>query len=251
MKILSFDATAKAASVAVMDGDRVLAHYTVDNGLTQSELLLPMAEDMLRALKLSFNDIELFATSVGPGSFTGVRIGVSLVKGLAFGRDIPCVGVSTIEALAENMRGLSGVIVPCMDARRGQVYSATFIGDGAELKRVCEDRAVALSELAKELMEYSDTPIYLVGDGYGVAKRALTDGGIKISETPALLILESGASVARVAKRKYEMGEWVTDGELSPVYLRLPQAERERLEREGKKGDWYEKNIHWRRQRGI
>ena len=105
MKILAFDGTAKAASVAVADGDRILAHHTVDNGLTQSELLLPMAEDMLKSLKLSFSDIELYATSVGPGSFTGVRIGVSLIKGLAFGKNIPCVGVSTIEALAENLKG--------------------------------------------------------------------------------------------------------------------------------------------------
>ena len=102
MKILAFDGTAKAATVAVSEDEKILGLYTIDNGLTQSELLLPMAENLLNSLKLSFNDIELFATSVGPGSFTGVRIGVSLVKGLAFGRNLPCVGVSTIEALAEN-----------------------------------------------------------------------------------------------------------------------------------------------------
>ena len=113
MKILAFDGTAKAASVAVADGDRVLSVCTVDNGLTQSELLLPMAEDMLKSLKLGFGDIDLFATSVGPGSFTGVRIGVSLIKGLAFGRELPCVEVSTLEALAENLRGLKGIILPC------------------------------------------------------------------------------------------------------------------------------------------
>ena len=235
MKILAFDGTAKAASVAVADGDRILAHCTVDNGLTQSELLLPMAEDMLKSLKLSFADIGLFATSVGPGSFTGVRIGVSLIKGLAFGRDIPCVSVSTIEALAENLRGLRGIIVPCMDARRGQVYSATFISDGVEMKRLCEDRAIALSELAEELRAYAGESIYLSGDGYAVAKKALSAAGIELCETPDLLILENAASVARVAKRKYESGEYVNDSELSPVYLRMPQAERERLEREAAK----------------
>ena len=124
MKILAFDGTAKAASVAVLDDERVLGYYTVDNGLTQSELLLPMAENLLKSLKLSFSDIELFATSVGPGSFTGVRIGVSLIKGLAFGKNLPCVEVSTLEALAENLVGIQGRIVPCMDARRNQVYSA-------------------------------------------------------------------------------------------------------------------------------
>ena len=235
MKILAFDGTAKAASVAVADGDRILAHYTVDNGLTQSELLLPMTEDMLRGLKLSFSDIDLYATSVGPGSFTGVRIGVSLIKGLAFGRNIPCVGVSTIEALAENLRGLKGIILPCMDARRGQVYSATFISDGKELKRLCDDRAIALKDLAEELRQYEGESIYISGDGYSVAKRTLTDLGIDLCDTPELLILENAASVAMVAKRKYESGEAVSDSELSPVYLRMPQAERERLEREAAK----------------
>lgn len=232
MKILAFDGTAKAASVAVADGDRILAYNTIDNGLTQSELLLPMAEDMLRSLKLSFADMDLFATSVGPGSFTGVRIGVSLIKGLAFGRDIPCVGVSTVEALAENMRGLCGIVVPCMDARRGQVYTATFSCDGKDMVRLTEDRAIALVDLAKELEAYDGQSIYVTGDGYKVAKNALESAGIKIAHTPELLILENAASVAKVAKAKYESGEAVSDIELSPVYLRMPQAERERLERE-------------------
>ena len=235
MKILAFDGTAKAASVAVTEGERILAHHTIDNGLTQSELLLPMAEDMLKGLKLSFSDIELFATSVGPGSFTGVRIGVSLIKGLAFGRDIPCVGVSTIEALAENLAGLRGIIVPCMDARRGQVYSATFRCDGEAFTRLTEDRAIALSELGEELKVFENENIYICGDGYKVARTALLSYGVKLCNTPELLILENAASVARVANRMYERGEAVSDAELSPVYLRMPQAERERLEREGKK----------------
>ncbi len=234
MKILAFDGTAKAASVAVLDGERVLGYYTVDNGLTQSELLLPMAENLLGSLKLSFQDIELYATSVGPGSFTGVRIGVSLIKGLAFGRNVPCVEVSTLEALAESLSGLRGLIVPCMDARRAQVYSATFRSDGESLTRLTEDRAIALSELAEELRT-CDEDIYLVGDGYGVAKAAMEKAGVVTMNTPELLILESAVSVGRVAQKKYERGEFVSDSELSPVYLRLPQAERERLEREAAK----------------
>lgn len=235
MKILAFDGTAKAATVAVSEDEKILGLYTVDNGLTQSELLLPMADNLLSSLKLKFSDIELFATSVGPGSFTGVRIGVSLVKGLAFGRDIPCVGVSTIEALAENLSGLRGIIVPCMDARRGQVYSATFRCDGKNIERLTEDRAISLAALAEELGAFEGECIYLSGDGYNVAKKALTDAGVSLSETPELLILENAASVARVAKRKYDRGEVMTDVEISPVYLRMPQAERERLEREAAK----------------
>jgi len=231
MKILAFDGTAKAASVAVLDGERVLGYYTVDNGLTQSELLLPMAENLLESLKMTFNDIELYTTSVGPGSFTGVRIGVSLIKGLAFGRNIPCVEVSTLEALAENLSGIRGIIVPCMDARRAQVYSATFSSDGESLSRLTEDRAISLSDLASELSGY-DENIYIVGDGYAVAKSAMDNAGVKTMNTPELLILESAVSVGKVAKKKYEKGEFVSDDELAPVYLRMPQAERERLERE-------------------
>ena len=232
MKILAFDGTARAASVAMLDDERVLGYYTIDNGLTQSELLLPMAENLLESLKLSFGDVELYATSVGPGSFTGVRIGVSLIKGLAFGKGLPCAEVSTLEALAENAATLKGIIVPCMDARRAQVYSATFRSDGTSLTRLTEDRAVALSSLAEELKEFEGERIYLVGDGYYVAKAAMDKAAVVCENTPELLILENAVSVARVAKRMYERGECVSDSELSPVYLRLPQAERERLERE-------------------
>lgn len=231
MIILAFDGTAKAASVAICDGEKTLAEYTIDNGLTQSELLLPMAESMLKSLGLTFSDVELYAVANGPGSFTGVRIGVSLVKGLAFGRNIPCVAVSTLEALAENLRGLDGVLVPVMDARRNQVYNAIYESDGVSMTRLTEDRAIALDDLGKELSAYGDKKIYLSGDGYSVARRALCSLGLKIENTPELLITENAASVARVAYRKYLIGEYSTDLLLSPTYLRMPQAERERLER--------------------
>lgn len=232
MITLAFDSTAKSASVAVLSDSHVLAEYTVDNGLTQSELLLPMAEDMLDSLKLSFDDISLLAASVGPGSFTGVRIGVALVKGLAFGKNIPCASVSTLEALAENLSGIRGIIVPCMDARRGQVYTAIFESDENGIRRISEDMAIPLTELAEILGQYGDKRIYLSGDGYFGAKRALSDLGINTESTPALLILENAASVARVAERMFKSGETMSDTEISPTYLRVPQAERERLERE-------------------
>ncbi len=234
MKILAFDGTAKVASVAVCDGGRIIGQYSIDNGLTQSELLLPMAEDLLKSLKLSFSDIDIFATAVGPGSFTGVRIGVSLIKGLAFGRGVPCVEVSTLEALAENLRTLDGIYAPCMDARRSQVYNALFECEGGKIKRLCADRAISLSELAEELCGYGERAVYLSGDGYGVAMAALSGTVPTLKETPELLINGNAASVARVAERKYEAGEYVSDSELSPLYLRLPQAERERLERLGR-----------------
>ena len=235
MITLAFDSTAKAASVAVLKDGTTLADYTIDNGLTQSELLLPMAEDMLKCLKLDYDDISLFATSVGPGSFTGVRIGVALVKGLAFGKNKPCVAVSTIEALAENLAGLDGIIVPAMDARRGQVYTAIFKSNKDGISRITEDMAMPLTELADRLSAYPCDNIYIVGDGYEVTYKALSSLGIKLSDTPIGLRLESAASVARVAERIYAAGGAITDSEIAPTYLRVPQAERERLEREAEK----------------
>ena len=231
MKILAFDSTARVASVAVCEDERLLSQYNIDNGLTQSELLLPMVEDMLKSLKLGIGDIGLFAVTAGPGSFTGVRIGTAIVKGLAFGRDIPCSTVSTLEALAENLCGLSGIVVPVMDARRSQVYTAIFSGAPDTLERLTPDEALSLDVLAERLRAYDGTPIYLVGDGYNVAKGALERLGVKTEDTPHLLISENAYSVARVALRAYRRGEAVTDAEVLPTYLRVPQAERERLER--------------------
>lgn len=232
MITLAFDSVAKIASVALCDGERVLAEYSIDNGMTQSELLLPMAESILSSVGLSFSDVGLYACTTGPGSFTGVRIGVSLIKGLAFGKGVPCVSVSSLESLAENAAGLRGVIVPVMDARRSQVYTAIFESDGENLTRVSEDMALPLTELSELLKKYEGTPIYLTGDGYGVASSALTSLGIKLCNTPEGIRGQSAASCAKVAYRMYKNGKAVSDTELAPTYLRLPQAERERLERE-------------------
>ena len=232
MIILAFDGTAKAASVAVTDDEKLLALYNIDNGLTQSELLLPMAENILKSLKLTFDDINLLTTAVGPGSFTGVRIGVSLIKGIAFGRNIPCVAVSTLEELCESVSMLDGILVPCMDARRGQVYTATFDSNGETITRITPDRAISITELADELKGYSERNIYITGDGYEVAKKGLEAAGVKTSNTPQLLITENAYSCAMVALKKYRAGEYTSDLSISPTYLRLPQAERERLEKE-------------------
>lgn len=233
MKILAFDSTAKTASVAVTENERMLAAYNVDNGLTQSELLLPMAEAMLKNLGITFSDIDAYAVNVGPGSFTGVRIGVSLVKGLAFSRGCPCIPVSTLESLAENLRGLCAIILPVMDARRNQVYTAIFRSDAQGITRLCEDVALPLPELYEKLKEFKGEPIYLVGDGYKVAEKALSSMGLEgLMKTPEILIAQNAVSTARIAYEKYERGEYTDDKEISPVYLRMPQAERERLEKE-------------------
>ena len=231
MLTLAFDSTAKAASVAVTDSDKLLAVYTVNNGLTQSELLLPMAENVLKSLKLTFSDIELLACSVGPGSFTGVRIGTALVKGIAFGKNIPCANVSTLEALAENLFGTEGIIVPVMDARRSQLYTAVFEYRDGKMIRHTEDLAISTAELAEMLKNFDGKRIYAVGDGYDVALKALTAAGVNLSKTPPILREENAYSVARIAARLHAAGKATGDLQHLPTYLRVPQAERERLER--------------------
>ncbi len=222
MLILALDSSAVAGSVALCDGERLLCEYTVNLGNTHSETILPMIESILKLSGYTTDDIDIFACSEGPGSFTGIRIGASTVKGLAFSTGKPCIGVSTLEALAYNLLGFDGIICPVMNARRGQVYNAIF---DKELNRLTEDRAIAASDLAKELSEHER--VFLCGDGTRVA----LDGGVKAIPAPERLIHQSGYSVAQCAKKKYEIGVRTFDTELSPVYLRLPQAERVRLEK--------------------
>lgn len=234
MKILAMDSTARVATVAVAEDSHVLACYTTDSGLTQSELLLPMARSALASAHLGFSDIDLFALTVGPGSFTGVRIGVSLVKGLAFGKNIPCAPVSVLEAMAEGLCPLGGIYCPVMDARRGQVYNALFREENGEPLRLTPDRALSIDELLAELTEqYPGIPVAFVGDGAAtVEARAKDYPRVTPMRVPHELRLPSAAAVARCGLRAAARGELVDDISLSPLYLRLPQAERERLARE-------------------
>ena len=172
MKILSLDTTAEVCSAAVCDGKKLIAEITVNTGNTHSQTLLPAVEQILKISELSLDEIEGFACSTGPGSFTGVRIGVATVKGLAYGKDKPCVSISTLEALAYNLVGFNGIICPVMNARRNQVYNALFECCDGVLTRLCEDRALSIDELDDEL-SVCQKPIYLVGDGIVLPKRAL------------------------------------------------------------------------------
>ncbi len=234
MKILAVDTSALTLSVALAEDNKPVAQTTLNTGHTHSETLLPALERLMDFASWKVSDIDLFAVSEGPGSFTGVRIGVSFVKGLAFGGKT-CVGVSTLEALAYNLLGFKGIISPVMDARRGQFYNALFISDGKTLTRLCEDRAVSAQELEKELEKYSDTSVYLCGDGYEIARKMLKNENIEI--TPEALVKQNAYSVAMVALKEYENGRTVDDSTLSPTYLRVPQAERERLERQQKENN--------------
>ena len=234
MLILALDSTAQVGSVALCEGDgHLLAECTLNTGNTHSETLLPTVEFLLKSCGVTVDDIDLFACTAGPGSFTGVRIGAATVKGIAFGKDTPCIGVSTLEALALNGVALEGILCPCMNARRQQVYNALFDCDGASLSRLCEDRALAIAELGEELAEkYPDRPVYLMGDGASITYDALSEKlGARLVMLPERLIHQSGYNTALCGLRLYREGVRTTDFELAPVYLRPSQAERMRMEK--------------------
>ena len=231
MIILALDSTAKAAAVALLDGERLLAKEMHDDGNTHSCTLLPTVERLLAANSLTVDDIDLFAASAGPGSFTGVRIGAATLKGLAFGRNKPCVAVSALHALAYNLRDRDGVVCALMDARRGQFYTAFFrIADGT-VRRLTPDAAKSGEEIAAEAAAYGH--VTLVGDGAEVALRYFDGCDASLAEGDSLLA--DGESVGLCALEQYSCGESVSDAAFAPTYLRLPQAERERLEKEKQK----------------
>lgn len=231
MKILAIDSTAKVCTAALCEDEVLCALKSENAGMTHSETLLPMIESILSEANLSVADIDVFALSKGPGSFTGVRIGAATVKGLCFGRDRACVGVSSLEALAYNYIDGDGIVVSAMDARRDQVYCAIFRVSGRAVERLCDDMAISLTELCEKCSGFSGERIYISGDGAKLAYNRL-----KENESLTLVYDEERAqqnaySVALCAYKAYMNGEGVSDSDLRPSYLRLAQAERERLER--------------------
>ena len=226
MLILALESSAKAASAALVDDGELVAQYSQCCGLTHSRTLLPMVEDMLKNTDITIKDVDLIAVAHGPGSFTGIRIGVSTVKGLAWAAGKSCVGVSTLEAMAWHGLSAGGLICPVMDARRQQVYNALFETEDGKPKRLCDDRAIALPELAAELRALGKEA-FLVGDGAKLSFEYLKNEGVACRLAPQNLLYQSAWGVGMAASDK-KAG---TADDLLPVYLRLSQAERERQEK--------------------
>ncbi len=226
MKILALESSAKAASCAVLANGELLASAWQAAGLTHSRTLLPMVEGMLKNSELTMEAMDAVAVAAGPGSFTGLRIGIAAVKGLAWAAEKPCIPVSTLEAMAWPLAHLEGSIVCAMDARRQQIYNAAFLADSGALERLREDRALSLEEAAADLAGL-DGPMTIVGDGAQMCFDFFTARGIDCRLAPVHLRLQSAAGVALAAWRRRT--ETVSAQELTPVYLRLSQAERERL----------------------
>lgn len=232
MKILSLETSAKAVSAAVVENGIPLSSTYQCVGLTHSRTLMPMVDAMLRSSEMQLSDMDAIAVAIGPGSFTGIRIGIAAAKGLAWAKELPCVGVSTLEAMAQGVAHMDGLIVCAMDARRSQVYNALFEAKDGVLTRLCPDRPIALNELADEVKNLPG-PKIIVGDGAALCYNNLSNNGISCRMAPPRLIMQHAIGVGLVAERMALSGQTVTAQDLKPVYLRLSQAERERNERIG------------------
>ncbi len=231
MLTLAFETSAKAASVALTENGKLLGESYQNTGLTHSQTLMVMAEDLLKQCGKTVSDLTAVAVAEGPGSFTGVRIGVAAAKGFAWGRELPCYGISTLEAMAVSLGAWEGHVCACMDARRNQVYNALFLVNDGVMERLTEDRAIALADLKTEL-EHVDGPIFLVGDGANLTCKTLSAEIPNLILPPEHRLHQRAVGVALLAEKKQTAGDTGDANALSPNYLRLSQAERERLEKQ-------------------
>ncbi len=230
MLILAFETSAKAGSVALLENGILLGEEYENTGQTHSQTLLSMAENLLDHCGKTPQQVEAVAVAAGPGSFTGVRIGVAAAKGFAWGATLPCCGVSTLEAMATHLAVHSGLVCCVMDARRNQVYNALFRAENGVLSRLSEDRAISLQELKEELKNFEE-PVYLVGDGSNLTYKTL-ENEVSLILPPEHRMHQRASGVAILAEKKLLSGESCDGAALQPNYLRLSQAERERLEKQ-------------------
>ncbi|MEG0825091.1 MAG: tRNA (adenosine(37)-N6)-threonylcarbamoyltransferase complex dimerization subunit type 1 TsaB [Oscillospiraceae bacterium] len=230
MKILALESSAVSASVALCDGERLIAQSFQNSGLTHSRTLLPMVEDLLKNCGKTMGDVECIAVSAGPGSFTGLRIGIATAKGLAWANNLPCAPCSTLEAMAWQMAHMEGEICCVMDARRSEVYNARFLAHSGFITRLTPDRAISIENLGLELKKEQ----ILVGDGAELCYNTMRTLGVPLKLAPPHLRHQTAWGVARLAEELARAGKLVSADALNPSYHRLSQAERERNEKEAR-----------------
>ena len=222
MKILAVDSSAKACSAAVLDDDKILGSFFINTALTHSQTLVPMIDAVLKNTSTDIISIDAFAVSAGPGSFTGVRIGVAAIKGMAMPLNKPCIAVSTLEAMPHNIISENCIAACVMDARCNQVYNALFEIENGKITRLCDDRAISIDDLAEDLKQYNKK-IILVGDGAQLCYNSIKENNNKVELAPEIARYQNASGVALASVNK----EQISCDELLPAYLRLPQAERE------------------------
>lgn len=224
MKILGVDSSAKSASAAICENGRLISECFVNASLTHSRTLMPMVDNALKQADMNIKDIDAFCVNVGPGSFTGIRIGVAAVKGLALAENKPCAGISTLESMAYNFADDSCLVCAAMDARCNQVYTALFRCNGSSVERICEDKAISVDELCEELKKFNEK-IYLAGDGAEICMNAFENSVPNVFLSGENRRYQRAFGVALAAENNKEA--FTDSALLAPVYLRLPQAERE------------------------
>ena len=235
MKILAVECSASPASAAILDDKKIIGSAYVNVKLTHSQTLLTMVENILSFSKTDLKDIEGFAISYGPGSFTGIRIGISAVKGLAASRNLPCVGVSTLFAMAQNHSDADCIVCAVMDARCNQVYNAIFEIKDGKILRLCEDRALMcdeLSEKIKKVSQNSEKRVIIIGDGSEIFYPFVCDlPNVQLAAPQNRF--QNAVGVGLSAVESFNSGNTVTPDKLLPFYLRPPQAERELKKKKG------------------
>lgn len=236
MRIFAVDTSAKSASAAITEDGTIKGECFINTMLTHSETLMPMADALFKSTRCTVNDIDYFAVTCGPGSFTGLRIGIAAVKGMAFAADKPCVSVSTLESMAYNYVIDGTVICAVMDARCSQVYNALFEVSLNKAHRLCEDRALAIDELTHELKALNKRVI-LIGDGAKLCYEQMAGTLPNVELAPENVLYQRASSAAFAAEEKIVCGDTVTSSQLMPSYLRLPQAQRELLSKQKLKSE--------------
>lgn len=236
MKILSIDSSGNVASVSLLSDGVLMGEFSINNKLTHSQTLLPMVDVMLQTAGVEPEELNFIAISAGPGSFTGLRIGAATAKGLAQALQVPVIKVPTLAALAYNLAGMSGLVCPVMDARRGQVYAGVYRYDGYKLISVQPEQAVDMGEFLARLNERGERVTFL-GDGVPVHREKIEkECRVPYGFAQSHLALQHAGSVAVLASQAelYEdIGvRQMEAGDFAPEYLRVSQAEREREERE-------------------
>lgn len=227
MLILGIDCSATPASAALVNEQgTIIGEFFINTKLTHSQTLLPMVDALLKCTNTDISQVDLFAVAAGPGSFTGVRIGVAAVKGMAMAQNKPCVAVSTLEAMAENIKHMDCIVCSVMDARCSQVYNALHKVSGETVTRLCDDRALSIESLTTELKQYNKR-IILVGDGAKLCYQTMRSQLDTVELAPENLLYQRAGSVALAGIKEYTIGKFMPAQQLLPTYLRLPQAERE------------------------
>ena len=233
MKILGIDTSAKTSSVGICDDDKIVDELFLDKGLTHSETILPMIDEILTRNGLTLDDIDALAVNNGPGSFTGIRIGVAVVKGLAFEKNIPCYEVSTLDSIAFNCKDKNGLVVAVMDARRNQVYNANYQIIDGKAEKIKDDRSILIKDLYLEISEY-DGDVFVIGDGQDKVKEFFEENNMTQDNfyfPDYYSNLQKGINTALIA---YDCLENKKSGEeILPLYLKLSQAEQELRKRRG------------------